>query len=228
MAAPRFVSVYSGYAPQAYPNDLNKMIKKFGIFEFSEDLNTTPWHVPSPLNLAPATAPLPKFKDYLPNFTGNGTCTVEEHLNAFSNACNNIGANTNDVCMRLFVNTLEGKAAANFFDLPPRSFSNWAELFYWFKSQQQSPADWLREYNSMVFNPGETIKAFNFRFTKLYNKIPEVIRPHGQAALIQYYNTIVPVYKNRLEEKAFYSIATALQTCLEYEDKILRTGGYHY
>ena len=76
-------SMYSGYNPIVSANDPNKVIKTYGLFRFEEDLNTTPWHVSSPLNLAPARAPLPKFKDYLPKFSGNGTCTVEDHLNAF-------------------------------------------------------------------------------------------------------------------------------------------------
>ena len=157
-------SMYSGYNPIVSANDPKKVIKSYGLFQFEEDLNATPWHVSSPLNLAPARIPLPKFKDYLPKFFGNGTCTVEDHLNAFSNACHNIGANTNDTCMRLFVNSLEGKASSDFFDLPPKSFSTWAELCYWFKStfgQPQTLVDWLKEYNNLVYQPGESIKTFN-------------------------------------------------------------------
>lgn len=149
-------SVYSGHVPQAHPNNLNKVIKKSGIFEFFEDVNPTPWYVPSPLNLAPATTPLPKFKDYLPKFSGNVTCTIEEHLNAFSNACNNIRATANDVFLRLFVNALEGKVIADFFNFPPKCFSNWVELCYWFKylyGQQQSPVELLKEYTDMIFQP---------------------------------------------------------------------------
>lgn len=100
---PLLGSIYSRCAPQADPNNPNKVINKFGIFEFSEDENPTPWHVPPPLNLSPTTAPFPKFKDYLPKFSSNGTCIVEEHLNVFSNARNNIGANANGVYMRLLL-----------------------------------------------------------------------------------------------------------------------------
>lgn len=74
---PLLGSVYSGYVPQADPNDPNKVIKKFGIFEFFEYVNRTPWHVPIPLNLTPTTSPLSKIKYHLPNFSGNGTCSVE-------------------------------------------------------------------------------------------------------------------------------------------------------
>jgi hypothetical protein len=111
-----------------------KVIKKYGIFQFEEDATITLWNVSSPLNLAPASRPLPKFKEHLPRFSRNNIVTTNEYLVEFSNACHNIGTNDNDTCMCLFVNSLEGKATTNFFDLPPKIISTWEELFYWFKS----------------------------------------------------------------------------------------------
>jgi hypothetical protein len=90
--------------------------------------------VSSPLNLAPATHPLPKFKENLSRLSKNNTVTTNEHLVEFSNAYHNIGANDNDNCMRLFVNSLEGKAANDLFDLPPKILTTWEELVYWFRS----------------------------------------------------------------------------------------------
>ena len=107
----------------------------------------------------------------------------------FSNPCHNIGANDNDTCMRLFVNSLEGKAAADFFDLPPNILSTWEELFYWFRStygKSKIPTEKLQEYNNIAYKDGETIKSFNLRFTKLYNQIPELIQPQNQATFMHY------------------------------------------
>jgi hypothetical protein len=98
------------------------MIKQYGLFQFEEDENTIPWHVSSTLDLAPTTTPLPKFKDHFPKFSGNGTISVNECLVTFSNACHNIGANENDTCMRLFVNSLEGKVVVYLLELPPKIF----------------------------------------------------------------------------------------------------------
>jgi hypothetical protein len=99
----------------------------------------------------------------------------------FSNACHNTGANDhNDTCMHLFVNSLKGKAMPYFFDLPHNILSTWEELVYWFKStygQSKSSAEQIREYNNIAYKDGETIKYFNLHFTKLYNQIPELIRP---------------------------------------------------
>jgi hypothetical protein len=127
-------SIYNHQVHVQSTTNPTKVIMKYGIFQFEEDAMTTPWHVSSPLNLAPATHPLPKFKEHLPKFSGNNIVTTNEHLVSFSNDCHNIGANDNDTCMRLFVNSLEGKVAIDFFDLPPKIISTWEELVYWFKS----------------------------------------------------------------------------------------------
>jgi hypothetical protein len=117
---------------QSTKNPTN-IIKKYGLFQFEEDATTTLWHVFSPLNLAPATHPLPKFKEHLPKFSGNKKVTTNENLVSFFNSYHNIGSNDNDTCMCLFVNSIEGKVAADLFDLPPKILSTWEELVYWFK-----------------------------------------------------------------------------------------------
>jgi hypothetical protein len=138
---------------------------------------------------------------------------------AFSNSCNNIGDNENDTCMRLFINSLEGKATTNLFDLPPKILSTWEELVYWFKStygQSKSPTEQLQEYNNIAYKYGETIKSFNLHFTKLSNQIPELIRPHNQVVFMHYYNALPSPYQHRLEEKAIENLASSLHTGLEY------------
>jgi hypothetical protein len=125
-------SLYNHHILVQFTTNPTKFIKKYGIFQFKEDATTIPWHLSSPLNLAPATRSLPKFKEHLPKFSGNNIVNTNKHLVAFSNACHNMGANDNDTYMRLFVNSLEGKAATDFFYLPPKILSMWEELIYWF------------------------------------------------------------------------------------------------
>jgi hypothetical protein len=100
-------SLYIDHIPTQSTINTIKVIKKNGLFQFEEEATTTLWHVSSPLNLAPTTRPLTKFKENLPRFSRNNTATTHEHLVAFSNAFHNIGANDNDTCMRLFVNSLK-------------------------------------------------------------------------------------------------------------------------
>jgi hypothetical protein len=186
-------SLYSHQVPFQSTTNPAKVIKMYGLFHFEEDATTNPWHVSPPLNLAPSTCPLPKFKKHTPRFLGNNTVTMNENMVAFSNACHNIGSNDNDTWMCLFINSLEGKATTDFFDIPPKVLSTWEELVYWFKStygNSKSPTKQLREYNNIAYKEGETIKSFNLRFTKLYNQIPEIIHPLNQAAFMHYYNSL--------------------------------------
>jgi hypothetical protein len=57
------------------------------------------------------------------------------------------------------------------------------------------------EYNNVTYKDGETIKSFNLHFTKLYNQIPELIRPRNQATFMDYYNPLPSPYRHRLEEQ---------------------------
>jgi hypothetical protein len=61
-------SLYNHHVPVQSTTNPTKVIKKYGLFQFEEDAMTTPWHVPSPLNLEPTTRPLPKFKENFPRF----------------------------------------------------------------------------------------------------------------------------------------------------------------
>jgi hypothetical protein len=163
-------NLYSHHIPVQSTTNPTKFIKKYGLFQFEEDATTTPWHVSSPLNLAPASRPLPKFKEHLARFSGNNIVTTNEHLVELSDVCHNIRANDNDTCMHLFVNSLEGKVAADFFELPPKILSTWEDLIYWFRStygQSKILAKKLREYNNITYKDGETVGSFNLHFTKL-------------------------------------------------------------
>jgi hypothetical protein len=143
-------SLYNHHILVQYTKNPTKVIKKYGLFQFKEDYNATPCHLSTPLNLTPLTHPLLKFKEHFPRFSGNNIVSTNDHLVAFYNARHNIEANDNDTYMHLFINSLEGKAATDFFDLPPKLLSTWEELIYWFLStygKSKIPDEKLREYN---------------------------------------------------------------------------------
>jgi hypothetical protein len=173
-------SLYSHHIPIQSLMNPTKVIKKYRLFHFEEDTTTTSSHVSSLINLATATLPLPKFKEHVPGFSVNNTVTTNEFLVSFSNSCHNIGANDNNSCMHLSVNSLEGKVVVDLFSLPPNILSTWEELFYWFRStygKSKSRDEKLQWYNNISYKDGETIKSFNLHFTKLYNQIPKLIQP---------------------------------------------------
>jgi hypothetical protein len=130
-----FGILFGGCNPVVSTTNPGKVIRKYGLFEFEEDLNNFSWFVPTPLRFAHLVNPLPhKFKNHLPLFHDDGIVTVVEHLRAFSNACIILGVNDNDSCMLLFMNSLQGNAASLFSNLPDGCISTYFELSYWFTS----------------------------------------------------------------------------------------------
>ena len=147
---------------------------------------------------------------------------------AFCNACHNIEANDKDTYMCLFVNSLEGKATTDFFNLPPKILSTWEELVYWFKStygQSKSLNKQLRGYKIFLTKVVRLLSPLTFASPmKLYNQIHELILPQNQVAFMHYYNEFPSPYIQRIEEKAIDNIGSTLHTFLEYREKLEITG----
>jgi hypothetical protein len=221
-------SLFGGCNPVVSAINPGKVIRKYGLFEFEEDLNNSPWFVPTPLKFAHPVNPLPhKFKDHLPLFHGDGTVTTIEHLRAFSNACAILGVNNNDGCMLLFMNSLQGDVASLFSILPDGCISTWFELSYWFTStfgHLDNPYEHLKRFNQLRMKDNESILTFNLQFIKLYNLIPTPIFPTNLVALLHYYELFPPLYRWWLEEKNVQNLELALSTCLNFEEQNRRTG----
>jgi len=73
------INTFSHSNPTNHSTNPQKVIKKLVIFQYEVDADATPWLVKSPLNLAPPTDSLPKFKDHLLKSLGNGVTTTNEH-----------------------------------------------------------------------------------------------------------------------------------------------------
>jgi hypothetical protein len=220
-------TMYSGCNPIVSTTNPRKVIHKYGIFKFEEDLNNYSWLTPTPLKLTYPVNPLPyKFKEHFPLFHGDGTVTVEEHLHAFSNACTILRVNENDSCMFLFKNSLQGNVASLFSNLPDQCISTWSELSYWFTStfgHFDNPYEHLKRFNQLHIKESESIRDFNLRFIKLYNHISLSIHPTNLVSLLHYYDILPPLYHWRLEEKNVQNLELALITFLDFEEKMHRT-----
>ena len=59
-----------------------------------------------------------EYKKYMPKFTRIEGVIAEEHLEAFYSYANNLDISENDVWMRVFVQSLDGKARKWFRELP--------------------------------------------------------------------------------------------------------------
>ena len=69
---------------------------------------------PNPLSAIPTGY----YLKYMPNFTGEGDFTIEEHLEAFYSYAENIDIEKEDVWTRVFVQRLDGQDRKWFKELP--------------------------------------------------------------------------------------------------------------
>ena len=79
-----------------------------------------PLILPIPLNAMPTG----EYQKYMPKFTGTEGVTAEEHLESFYSYADNLDINEDDVWIRVFVQSLDGKARKWFKELPNRSIAD--------------------------------------------------------------------------------------------------------
>jgi len=56
-------SLYSSFNLIQFTPTPPKVIRKYDLFQFKEELNATPWNVSSPLDLTPTNTPFPSLED---------------------------------------------------------------------------------------------------------------------------------------------------------------------
>ena len=71
-----------------------------------------------------------------------------------------IGAHNNDTHTRIFVNSLEGRAVVDFFDIPDKIYSTWFKLVYQFKStfgHMENHSEYMRSFNNISYETGQLL-----------------------------------------------------------------------
>jgi hypothetical protein len=135
-----------------------------------------PLVLPQPLNSLLAGG----FLKQLPQFTGEGDTTAEEHLATFYSYADNYVIVNEDVWMRIFVHRLDGEARKWFRALAPGSIDGIEALDDAFLRHWGDKKDFLyyiTEFGSLKKGEGESISDFSKRFNKMYNKIHADIKP---------------------------------------------------
>ena len=146
-------------------------------------------YAPLVLVLPLSQMPVGDYQKYMPKFFGPGNYTAEEHLEAFYAYAENINIEAEDVWMRIFVQSLDGEARKWFKTLPAASIGDItalddAFLKYW--GDRKDYLHYITEFGNIKRKMGESVSDFTKRFTKMYEKIPEVVKPSETSAMITY------------------------------------------
>jgi hypothetical protein len=180
----------------------------------------TPLVLPQPVNALPPG----DYLKYMPKFTGEEDITAEEHLVAFYSYADNQNIENEDVWMRVFIQSLFGEARKWFRGLAPGSITGIEALDEAFLRHWGDKKDFLyyiTEFGSLKRKEGESVSDFSKRFNKMYNKIPDEIKPTETSAKITYASAFDPEFCLLLRERRSPSLVHMQDVALEVESNIV-------
>jgi hypothetical protein len=180
----------------------------------------TPLVLPHPMNPLPAG----DYLKYMPKFTREGDLTAEEHLDAFYSYADKLNIESEDVGMRVFVQSLDGEVRKWFRGLAPGSIARIEYLDSAFLRQWGDRKDfmyYMTEFGSLKNMEGESVSDFSKRFNKMYNKIPAGIKPSDASAQISYVGAFDPNFYLLMRERRATSLAQMQDATIEVESNVL-------
>ena len=126
-------------------------------------------------------------------FTSTDGITSTMHLRSFSRCVNAFISDhahqRDDVYMKLFVLSLDGRAGDWYNNLPYNSFDILVSFNTSFTSkfgEKKEPRHQLASLTNIKKKENETMDEFNQRFTELSNAIPAINKPPAPSILLYY------------------------------------------
>jgi uncharacterized small protein (DUF1192 family) len=170
--------------------------------------------------------PLPAgdYLKYMPKFSGEGDITAEEHLVAFYNYADNLNIESEDVWMRVFVQSLDGEVRKWFRGLAPGSIAGIEALDNVLLRQWGDRKDfmyYMTDFGSLRKMEGESASDFSKIFNKMYNKIPAEIKPLEASTQISYAGAFDPDLCMLLRERRATFLVQMQDATVEVESNIL-------
>jgi hypothetical protein len=161
---------------------------------------------------------------YMPNFTREEDITVGERLVSFYNYADNQNIEKEDVWMRVFIQSLFSEDRKWFRGLVPGSITGIEALDEAFLRHWGDKRDFLyyiTEFGSLKRKEVESVFDFYKRFNKMYNKIPDEIKPTETFAKITYASAFDPEFFLLLRERRSTSLVHMQDAALEVESNIV-------
>jgi hypothetical protein len=179
-----------------------------------------------PLYLPPILHDLPvNYINHLPRFDGeNGKITVEKHIQNLEYFLDLYEVEDDDVCIRMFSLSLQGKVKNWFRNLPSASIINFHQFMQVFLDRwvvMRNIFLLLEEYDHLKRKPGETIHQFSARFNKVYHAIPTDIRPPPGSSHLHYPDAFDPKMTFQLRERNITNLEEMHSIVVDVETNLL-------
>jgi hypothetical protein len=149
-------------------------------------------------------------KGTLKEFSQEGEINVKRHLHLFLDVCDFHHVDYDDVMVRLFLQTLSGKAYEWYTMFPSRSIRSFNEIEDMFLTKFSYPIVYhtlLTDFTQIGLRKNERIQDFNLRFNKTLSRIPQDKRTNDLV--------ILSCYKNAMPLNVKYAIKTSQIDTLE-------------
>jgi hypothetical protein len=129
-----------------------------------------------------------------------------------------------NVWMRLFVQSLDGKARKWFRSLTPNSIVDIDALNDTFLRHWGDKKDYLyyiTKFGALKRKQGEFVSDFTKRFNKMYSKIPDEIKPTETSTKIYFANAFDAEFSLLLRERRSATLSLMQEASIEVEYNII-------
>jgi hypothetical protein len=179
-----------------------------------------------PLDLPPILHDLPvNYINNLPRFDGeNGKITAEKHIQNLEDFLDLYEVEDDDVCIRMFALSLQGKVKNWFRNLPAASIRNFHQFMQVFLDRWVIMGNVfliLEEYDHLKRKPGETVQQFSTRFNDVYHSIPVDVRPPPGLAKLHFPEAFDPEMAFQLRERNTASLEEMQNIAVDVETNLL-------
>jgi hypothetical protein len=179
-----------------------------------------------PLDLPPILHDLPvNYINNLPRFDGeNVKITAEKHIQSLEDFLDLFEVEDDDVCIRMFSLSLQGKVKDWFKNLPAASISNFHQFVKVFLDRwviMRNVFLILEEYDHLKRQPGETVHQFSARFNKVYHAMSVDIRPPPGLAHLHYPDAFDPEMAFQLRERNTATLEEMKKIAVDVEANLL-------
>jgi hypothetical protein len=176
--------------------------------------------------LPPILHDLPvNYTNNLPRFDGeNANITAEKHIQRFEDFLDLYEVEADDVYIRMFALSLQGKVKNWFKNLPAASINNFHQFVQVFLDRwviMRNVFLILEEYDHLKRQPGETVQQFSARFNKVYHAMPVDIRPPPGSTHLHFPDAFDPEMAFQLRERNTATLEEMQNIAVDVEANLL-------
>jgi hypothetical protein len=179
-----------------------------------------------PLELPPILHDLPaNYTNNLPRFNGeNANITIEKHIQRFEYFLDLYEVEADDVYIRMFALSFQGKIKNWFKSLPAASIINFHHFMQIFLDRwviMRNVFLILEEYDHLKRQPEEPVQQFSARFNKVYHAMPTDIRPPPGSTHLHYTYAFDPEMAFQLRERNTATLEEMQNIAVDLEANLL-------